>query len=629
MNFRDKFRRLFTAPKLIIIALFLVLLAIYFSFGFHHISQFITADEHLWVHVRFSQYWEAIVKHQWKKTYINDKPGITLAYISGIPGLIQQQDFWKHELVSNKKYVEVYHPEQTGDFYQSFRFPIVIFNGLFSIFFFWVIKKITDDSWIALWSAILILLSPVLLGMSQIVNPDALLWTFGSATLFSFLAFLKTEEKKAVFLTAFFLGLSLLTKYTAVILYPFLFLVTVLHYFNRLNNWEEKAVIISKKIFSISVSYLAIVAGSVFVYAIFTPAVFFNRALLFKGTIGYSGMKFAFWPLLFLQMLIIMDSLFWKGKTLVIVVGKIGNFWKKYYRIIYVFLFLAFIFVLANWMSDQSLMNFDKIPFGKKHDSMFAADKLNIYQKIVMEFYPLVFSLTPLTILSLLYIWFKSTFRKTAHDFIVLVVSLFVLVYFTALIEKNLISTIRYSIMLYPLLSVLAAIGIYTFFSEGKFKPVSRILITIGLIIASSISLWLIKPFYLNYANDLLPNKFTITNAWGFGGYEAARYLNAMPNAKNLVVWSDYYGFCDFFIGNCQTKYVTEEDKKDTKIDYLVLTKKGRIRFEASHSYKESLKKEVPGLVEAEKYYRMDNPDWQLLIDNRTSNYVKIFKTQD
>ena len=65
----------------------------------------------------------------------------------------------------------------------------------FFAYSFRIIKKITGNEWIALFSATGILLSPILLGMSQIVNPDSLFWIFASSSFFSFSAYLSAAGK--------------------------------------------------------------------------------------------------------------------------------------------------------------------------------------------------------------------------------------------------------------------------------------------------------------------------------------------------------------------------------------------------------------------------------------------------
>ena len=57
-----------------------------------------------------------------------------------------------------------------------------------------------------------------------------------------------------------------------------------------------------------------------------------------------------------------------------------------------------------------------------------------------------------------------------------------------------------------------------------------------------------IYPFYFNYTNELLPKNDIITTAWGYGGYEAAKFINNLSDdPKSTIVWTDYGGVCSFF----------------------------------------------------------------------------------
>ena len=77
-----------------LILFLLIPLAIYFIFGVQHLAKFETADEHYWLYDaidgRVHNYWEALSTGNWLGTRINDKPGITLAYVSGVGLLFQQ-----------------------------------------------------------------------------------------------------------------------------------------------------------------------------------------------------------------------------------------------------------------------------------------------------------------------------------------------------------------------------------------------------------------------------------------------------------------------------------------------------------------------------------------------------------
>jgi hypothetical protein len=118
-------------------------------------------------------------------------------------------------------------------------------------------------------------------------------------------------------------------------------------------------------------------------------------------------------------------------------------------------------------------------------------------------------------------------------------------------------------------------------------------------------SIFLISPFYFSYTSELLPKNYIINGAWGYGGYEAAQYLNSLPNAKDTTVWVDSYGLCEFFVGKCIHK--AKVDTTKYKIDY----------------YFESLQSTVPMNF---SHPMEDNSTWSLLIDNRPKSFLKISK---
>ena len=78
----------------ILLLLFIIFpLVAYLWLGFQNLTKFETADEHLWINNpyegRIHQYWDAMSQKDWSQTRINDKPGVSLAYISGL-GLLGQ-----------------------------------------------------------------------------------------------------------------------------------------------------------------------------------------------------------------------------------------------------------------------------------------------------------------------------------------------------------------------------------------------------------------------------------------------------------------------------------------------------------------------------------------------------------
>ena len=64
--------------------LFGSVLITYLFFTFRHLGRFVTADEGRWTYERIPQYFEAWRNLDLEETFINDKPGVTLALVNPI-----------------------------------------------------------------------------------------------------------------------------------------------------------------------------------------------------------------------------------------------------------------------------------------------------------------------------------------------------------------------------------------------------------------------------------------------------------------------------------------------------------------------------------------------------------------
>ena len=658
--------------------LLIVALVIYFIFGFHHLANFITADEHFWLPNsgagdRIANYWNAIEKGEWRKTHINDKPGITLAYTSGLAELFVSP---KGQIIKNGNTVKIYDPAKTLEINFAYRLPILLLSGFFSFFFFWIIKKITDDKWIALLSATGILLSPILLGMSQIVNPDSIFWIFGISSTFSFYAYLQKGERKLAILATLFLGLSLASKYVSVIFFPFFLFMMVAYYFLEYDQWKDNSERFKKAIIKNGLVYLGILAGGMLLFALMMPASFVDPKFFYNGTIGFHGMLPIFLAAMVINALMILDAWLFKSKALSFIFEKLSFLKKILPQLTYFILSTSVIFVLFNWLSKQSLINFSDVPFDAKQAHFFR--HLPYLKQYIAEFVPLTFALTPVALFSLLFIWIKGVFQKLKHSTLVFIFSVFYLIFYAAVIDQGLLVTVRYSIILFPISMLLVAIAlteffyssydrkgkfvamifatialavlalrlaiflptyvfngnlnlpyitlaytdhliipvvliggaiiawiIYKFFPWNKLKSVSYLWIFAGLVIFNVTSIYLASPYYFSYTNELLPNDYIISGAWGYGGYEAAQYLNNLPNAKNLTVWADSYGLCEFFVGKCIHKAKVNTSKYT--IDYYFQTLQASVPMNFPH------KLEAPSV-------------WSQYINDRPESFIRLFK---
>jgi hypothetical protein len=108
-------------------------MATFFSFGLFHLGKFETTDEHLWKYERIGQYWQALAEQDWEKTYINDKPGVTVALISGI-GLLREphpeDSVHRPQPAGDSRLFEAYQSDQSERVNVIFRLPILVFSAL-------------------------------------------------------------------------------------------------------------------------------------------------------------------------------------------------------------------------------------------------------------------------------------------------------------------------------------------------------------------------------------------------------------------------------------------------------------------------------------------------------------------
>lgn len=592
-----------------------VILTAYFFFGFQHLGSFVTADEHYWVEERIPQYWEAWSEGKWKKTLINDKPGVSLALISG-PALLfhddtrlgcQEKDGWFSGC----------DPKETSALYASFRTPILLANAALLVLIFFSIRAFSGR-FVAAAATGIMALSPNLLGMSQIVNPDSLLWSSGSAALFAFLAFLKSGRRSFALLTVAALTLAFLSKYTAIIIIFFLpFIVLAIRFldpgFSRIPPKRKLA-----SLFAISMSPLLL-------FPFFVPGVLSSgeriTTFLTAGTgsflpwVGYATLLGGLAATIFFRIPKRIETgiRFLSDYSLRVLAG----------------ILIAFMLVLVlGRIFFPTWDIFTAIPFDIKdltNSKYYLAEPLSPTDTAFIELSPFVYGLPIATFLfSIFAIGFTAISRKRDGLPLTLILVLFIILHLAALGFSNVFAIPRYIILTFPIASFLAALGIKEiWWLVPKRLQTHRILatfitvvtiVTLGSILSS-------KPYYTNFANAFLPKDALISHSWGYGGYEAAQYLNALPDAKNLTVWSDYYGVCEFFVGRCLTAYTFDPEIAP---DYYVLTRRGQLRYMSKYDRWE----EKSGLT-AYRYYDRSDPVFEISINGKSPNFVKVFKVDN
>jgi 4-amino-4-deoxy-L-arabinose transferase-like glycosyltransferase len=599
----------------------------YFIFGINHLAKFETVDEHYWMYSNYNnnnywtendgrihQYWEALLAGNWKKTRVNDKPGITVAYVSGI-GSYLKTNLEKNIDEGRISPLSKFDKAQKINLY--FRLPLLIFNGLFSLFLFYLIRKLTRDDWIALIATAFLLLSPIIVGVSQIVNPDALLWEFSFASLLSFLIYLQNGGRNFAAISSIFLGLALLTKYSSVILLPFFLAIIFFYIIENIKSWPEGE--IAKKIYKYALAYLFIIIGALAIYAVILPDNLVEFRHFMKGSLGFKGMQTFFWAMFTLDFLMLADAVFLKSRVFGWLFKNVSIFKKWLKWLTLAILPLIFFVVILNALFGDDWLKLFTIPFDSSSKSTFSHLTYGKSVRIALvQFLPLIFSLTPIVILGALYAWIKNLRNNSRFGWIIFIFSFFIIIFIAASFQQKLILTNRYSIFLYPLLFTIAAIGIRQFIDATAKKSFYKFGFFITIVFISIFSLWKTQPYYFNYMNFLLPQKYLVSDAWGYGGYEAAEYLNSLPGAEQMRIWADYNGVCVFFNGRCEANYLTMVNIRKKSLpdlphfDYFVGTRRGNI---LSNSLWNELHTE----------YQTINI-WNLFINNRPTNFINVYE---
>ncbi len=593
--------------------------ALFFAFGLYHIAHFETADEHYWISDRVPQYWQALENGRFKKTLVNDKPGISVALVSGVALPFFENTRYYEQLPQEDNLKKgAIDPQDAEKLFLFFRLPLLIVNTLLLFYFFWAIRKLFQSGFIAAGSVFFIALSPTLIGISQIVNPDALLWSFGFASILSFLLFLKQGSRRNIFLTALFFALALLSKYTAMVLVPLFSIGVIWHAFFGAETTKDVAVTRSRlhtKTIGLGIIFfLSIAITSLLLPAILVkPRYLLDLTLSFSSSMPYVLIGSVALPFIaslftlsrFISLRPLIDRLFLiKGKLLILVPFTL-------------ILFLACIRPLHD-------MNvFSQVPFDVKN---IGTDTIGttLFEHILLEYNALVFSLQPIVLSLMLFLWGKYLFTQTvSRERFLVVVFLtlpFTLIPFGYLLSGT-IATVRYLILLYPLAGLLAALSaseVYEWMRTRFSSSIAVVVLVIG-IGSTLVSTLSIAPFYLNYTNFLLPKDKIITDAWGYGGYEAAQYINSLPNAEALTVWSDYAGVCPFLKSTCIIGYKFNE--RQYHIDYYIISHRGETNIQPDHTKWLKSDRIHPAAIYAE-----ENPAWQLLIDDRPENFVKVVR---
>lgn len=604
---------------------------VFLSFGAYRLGKFETTDEHLWKYDRIGRYWTALAEGDWNGTYINDKPGVTVALFSGI-GLLSEPDPTKNEKqsVDNGALFERYDADHTEITNVRFRLPVLLFATASLSAFFLLLTQAFGSRRAALFSTALIALHPILLGMSQIINPDSFFWIFGGLSAAAFLAAERTGNRTFIFLCGILTGFALLSKYTAFSLFLFYGLVIAGRFlFPHDTRRDLKSAIRG----ALDIGLVFIVSAATF--ALFLPATVLRPEYLFNGISQFfdGGTK---------RTIAILSVTVLSGAVLFVFRHRVSALLTRTNRLgrpALIALSLAFLLLIG--ISVLNVWTGQRIsPVESLRDASYANEPNNFSFKPVMdrktepepglsaklflmEAYPFVFSLTPILLLSLVYacvVALRGTMSPTlARTFFT--VTAFTFAYLASTLSAKVVTNVRYSILLYPLAALLGGLTIDHALTRHDSRRRWPFFATLSVILILGVTtLWQIRPFPFSYTNILLPKTSTIHDSWGHGSYEAAEYLNALPDAENIVIWSNSDTVCRFFRGKC----LRSRKINLTRVtpDYFVLSKRGVLK----ESNRFVLHNATDPGLSADRYY--DHIDeravWRLDIGGRPDNFITV-----
>ncbi len=604
--------------KIVTILFFFVIVATSFYFGFHRLENFSGVDEPYWTYGRVPNFWNAIGKMKWKNTNISDKPGVPLAIVSGagLPFIGENPKDLKSLRYESKTPDEL---QKIRNIYFDLRLPVFLFTLAMLSVFYWLIKKLLGKN-TARFSLIFIGFSPVLLGISLIINADAMLWILTALSTLSLFVFLKNNERKYLILSGFFLGLSVITKYVANILFVYFFLVFLLEYI----FYAHQNIKIAQYLKQALVSYLILLGTAMATAFVFFPATWVKFSVLINATIGNKVFS-STWPLFVgLIALLALDTYALNAKFSTIIFG----FFAKY-KLMIAKAFAALFLLLSAFVFLHVYGHVHIIDMQALISQPKGLGQGNVLQKyggaLSSDLYSLLFSISPLILLFILFavINFFTNIELKRDTITAVYIIIFIFIFYLGNAVNSVIATVRYQIIVYPLIFVVAAFGVSQFFEIKKVKKnIPLPAIYLASIIILFFSLQGVKPNFLAYASEILPKNFIVNlKGMGEGSFEAASWLNSLPGAENMNIWSDKGAVCERFTGNCFIDF-KKQTFEQNKFDYIVVSTDRRSRsLKMSNSIKNT--------VNFKDVYASNNYSFNILIDNNPNDFVKVFKASE
>jgi 4-amino-4-deoxy-L-arabinose transferase-like glycosyltransferase len=213
------------------------------------LNAFLTPDERRWLD-RSVKFLAALLYQDWAGTLRKGHPGVTTMW-TAVAGLTSKYlfDAWSGGVsVSRPSLLEflsgVPTDRVTLDYLAAIRFPTALLTSAFVVALYFLVGKLFGRK-VAFLSAVLVALDPFYLAHSRLLHHDALVATFMTLSLLSFLVYLsQTRASVYLVLSGLSAGLAFLSKATSLFLVPFMGLLAWMAYVEQgapspQSRWQE------------------------------------------------------------------------------------------------------------------------------------------------------------------------------------------------------------------------------------------------------------------------------------------------------------------------------------------------------------------------------------------------------
>jgi 4-amino-4-deoxy-L-arabinose transferase-like glycosyltransferase len=580
-------------------------------FAVQHLGRFLSVDEPKWLYRRVPELYEALGRTNWEQTYINDKPGVLPAVLAGLVNFVFD--------------LETFGPHTIERYLFWWRAPITVFNAVMLGLFYRFSRQLVADA-VAVLALGFVALNPIVIGLSQVVNPDATLWSVSMLSVLTFLLYLRTNAVKYAVYSGVFLGLALLSKYFAMILFVVYPLVAYVEYLFGPTRTGE----FFDRIWHV---YLCLGLGMA-IYALLFPATWVSFDRLVRGTIGAPILESGRRWLLLVVALVVVELTLLDGR----VSRRIGIEWgtraeadggRPHTRFlggaVDVEAFVRQSLVMVSFGLVVLLLLNATIGFPLIDPSEFL---WGIYDRggeraiptLLTSLYVTLYAL-PLPLLGAIgvtLVLFSAGRYDDFHRLLIYACLLLLVVFVLGSAVGGYITIPRYQSLLYPVYALLGALAIVRVDEEQR-----RVLVAVLLLALVVVSVFA-APFYLHHTNGLNTEDVVVSDPWGYGGYELAQQMNRLNErtASEIVVWTDREGFSVFYDGPSYFRGATGPYTTNKQVDYLVLSKGGkRIFTYAKHDWNQGdtyMYARLVGTTDLFEYYSKA-PRMRVCLNQRTN----------